>query len=228
VIQYAINVEVIYSRQNKALLILHIYVIDIVTKLYNDAYRQQLLMSIISEKRKFLYVGLHHLLELGIFDFGSNCVCVSIINFINYRYSIVDIHKPIELQSTYWADIKSDVIHEFISNYICITSTELVCNLIIECTIKGQVKMDCALDERCANTCDNRNNSIQCPFPCVVRGCQCPEGKIVDELTNECVEPAKCLPSMFSMIYLICMYTVVLWNDYTLINDYESSILINH
>ena len=191
-------------------------------------------MSIIPEKRKFLYVGLHHLLELGIFNFGSNCnhVCESIRNFINYRYSIVNIHKPIELQSIYWADIKSDVIHEFISNYICITSTELVYNLIIECTITGQVKMDCALDERCANTCDNRNNSIQCPFPCVVRGCQCPEGKIVDKLTNECVEPAKCLPSMFSMIYLIniimYVYCYFVWNDYTLINDHESSILINH
>ena len=83
-------------------------------------------MSIIKEKGKFLYVGLHHLLELGIFNFGSNCshVSVIIINYINYRYSIVEIHRLAENQSTYWAKIKSDVIHEFKGNFICITSTE--------------------------------------------------------------------------------------------------------
>ena len=61
--------------------------------------------------------------------------------------------------------------------------------------------MECAIDERCAYTCDNRNYSIQCSFPCVVKGCQCPEGQVVNELTNECVEPSKCPASkLFSMV----------------------------
>lgn len=71
--------------------------------------------------------------------------------------------------------------------------------------------MDCAIDERCAYTCDNRNNSIQCPFPCVIKGCQCPEGQVVNELTNECVEPAQC-PA--SKLYNIYMDATSILNDY--------------
>lgn len=60
--------------------------------------------------------------------------------------------------------------------------------------------MDCAIDERCAYTCDNRNSSIQCRFPCVVKGCQCPDGKVVNKLTNKCVAPIECPASKFSML----------------------------
>ena len=84
------------------------------------------------------------------------------------------------------------------------------CNVIItECTVEGQNKVDCAIDERCAYTCDNRNNSIHCPFRCVVRGCQCPEGTVINELINKCVELSMCPSSRFISIctWYIAMHT---------------------
>ena len=48
--------------------------------------------------------------------------------------------------------------------------------------------MNCAVDPRCQHNCENKDNFIQCLLPCVVNGCQCPEGQVVNELTNECVE----------------------------------------
>lgn len=74
--------------------------------------------------------------------------------------------------------------------------------------------MDCARDQRCRYTCDNRNNSIRCRFPCIVKGCQCPEGQVVNELTNECVEPAMCPASKFTLSLVHnCMFSAAYWLD---------------
>lgn len=73
--------------------------------------------------------------------------------------------------------------------------------------------MNCAVDPRCQHNCENKDNFIQCLLPCVVNGCQCPEGQVVNELTNECVEQAMCPPSKYLCVY---MYGIVLmYNNYT-------------
>ena len=36
------------------------------------------------------------------------------------------------------------------------------------------------------------NTLLVCPAVCVVNGCQCPSGMVIDEQNNTCVAPAAC------------------------------------
>ena len=63
--------------------------------------------------------------------------------------------------------------------------------LIIACSIKGQVRKECASHPSCHQTC-SRCNSIICPAVCIVNGCECPNGTIINEEINECVTPREC------------------------------------
>ena len=71
--------------------------------------------------------------------------------------------------------------------------------LTTACPVGGQVRVECA--SACNTTCANVNESVVCLDVCVVNGCQCPSGTVIDEQTNMCVSPPDC-PSTGSIIYV--------------------------
>ena len=66
--------------------------------------------------------------------------------------------------------------------------------LITACPIKGQVRKECASHPGCHQTC-NTTGSVACPAVCIVNGCECPNGTVIDEDKNECVAPSECTGS---------------------------------
>ena len=60
------------------------------------------------------------------------------------------------------------------------------------CPILGQIRSECASLSSCHLTCDNRNTTQICPLVCVINGCECPAGTVIDEDKNECVDPTEC------------------------------------
>lgn len=44
-------------------------------------------------------------------------------------------------------------------------------------------------------TCSNINKSLDCGGVCMVNGCECPNGTVLDEENMDCVLPSTC-PSM--------------------------------
>ncbi|XP_065920034.1 kielin/chordin-like protein [Dysidea avara] len=60
------------------------------------------------------------------------------------------------------------------------------------CLVAGQVHMQCA--SPCDLTCLNMNSPPPCPAICVINGCQCPHGTVIDDLTNSCIPPSECPP----------------------------------
>ena len=76
------------------------------------------------------------------------------------------------------------------------------------CPVQGQVRKDCAADPRCATTCSNRTSSRPpCPRICVVNGCECPTGTIIDEDANKCITPSECPEGMISIqVFLLLQY----------------------
>ena len=61
----------------------------------------------------------------------------------------------------------------------------------LACPIKGQIRVECALDPSCHLAC-NSTGPVPCPRICVVNGCQCPTGTVIDWERNECVHPRQC------------------------------------
>ena len=53
-------------------------------------------------------------------------------------------------------------------------------NLITACLIKGQVRRECASHPGCHQTC-NSTGPVACPAICIVNGCECPNGTVIDE-----------------------------------------------
>ena len=62
---------------------------------------------------------------------------------------------------------------------------------ITACPIEGQIRKECASHPSCHRTC-NITGPIACPRVCVVNGCECPAGQVIDEDGNECVTPNEC------------------------------------
>ncbi|XP_065887926.1 matrilin-2-like isoform X3 [Dysidea avara] len=60
------------------------------------------------------------------------------------------------------------------------------------CPVKGQVRMECAPPANCAKTCDNYDLIQACPPECGNFDCMCPNGTVIDEDKNECVEQSEC------------------------------------
>jgi len=56
----------------------------------------------------------------------------------------------------------------------------------------GQIRDECASDPSCHFTCDIRDTPLPCPRNCVVNGCECPAGTVIDEDKNQCVDPTEC------------------------------------
>ena len=73
---------------------------------------------------------------------------------------------------------------------MCITINEFNLNYIA-CPVQGQIRRLCASHPRCHRTCNNIG-PIACPRVCIINGCECPLGTVIDEATNKCVRPKEC------------------------------------
>ena len=60
----------------------------------------------------------------------------------------------------------------------------------IACPVGGQIRVECG--SPCNTTCANMNMLLACTAVCVVNGCQCPHGMVIDEQSNTCVSPTVC------------------------------------
>ena len=82
------------------------------------------------------------------------------------------------------------------------------CNVFVfvftACPVKGQIRKDVVRDPHCPSTCDTVDGIMM--GPCyrqdVRYGCECPDGKVIDEDKNECISPKDC--GMF--ISTVCTY----------------------
>ena len=61
--------------------------------------------------------------------------------------------------------------------------------MVTDYPIAGQERVSCALG--CSITCSNYLNTA-CPAICVMNGCQCPAGSVINEVTNACVPMTNC------------------------------------
>ena len=50
--------------------------------------------------------------------------------------------------------------------------------------------MGCAA--ACNTTCANMDSLLICPQVCIINGCQCPSGTVIDEQSNTCVARSDC------------------------------------
>ena len=57
--------------------------------------------------------------------------------------------------------------------------------------MKGQIRKPCAAHPNCTHKCGS-TEPIACPEICMINGCECPNGTVVDEAKNECVAPSEC------------------------------------
>jgi len=62
----------------------------------------------------------------------------------------------------------------------------------IGCPVKGQIRMECVPPAICAQTCDNYDLLQECPPECGNFDCACPNGTVIDEDKNECVDRSEC------------------------------------
>ena len=74
--------------------------------------------------------------------------------------------------------------------------------LIIVCPIKGQVRRECASHPSCHQTCNSTGSTI-CPAICIINGCECPEGTVIDEDKWECVPRSECEGMFYSIKLMI-------------------------
>jgi len=72
--------------------------------------------------------------------------------------------------------------------------------MVTDCPIAGQERRQCA--SACDITCSNYLASIVCPAVCVINGCQCPVGSVINEAANSCVIMENCPKGK-----LLCMVT---------------------
>jgi len=61
-----------------------------------------------------------------------------------------------------------------------------------ECPIKGQIRKDCASHITCHHTCNNLDENRPCLAVCIINGCECPDGTVIDVDKGECVAPNEC------------------------------------
>ena len=83
--------------------------------------------------------------------------------------------------------------------------------LTVGCPIKRQIRVKCAPHPSCHRTC-NSSGILPCPAICIINGCVCPPGTVIDEEKNECVVPRKCSTSMCNnnLHVRMCMHACLL------------------
>ena len=69
-------------------------------------------------------------------------------------------------------------------------SRDIIIVVLADCLVAGQIHSGCA--SPCATTCANMNTTLICPAVCIINGCQCPYGTVIDEQSNACVPPSEC------------------------------------
>ena len=62
---------------------------------------------------------------------------------------------------------------------------------IAACPVRGQIRKECASPPSCHQTCNSTGPTV-CPSICIINGCECPDGQVIDEERNECVTPNEC------------------------------------
>ena len=67
-----------------------------------------------------------------------------------------------------------------------------------DCPVTGQMRSDCA--SACGFTCNNYRDA-SCTDNCVINGCQCPVGTVINEETNSCVAMENCPKGKLSSQY---------------------------
>ena len=82
------------------------------------------------------------------------------------------------------------VDHIIHNNNKVIHILKLIIFVLLDCPVGGQIRVECA--SPCNTTCANMNTLLACPAVCVINGCQCPSGMVIDEQNNTCVVPAAC------------------------------------
>ena len=85
--------------------------------------------------------------------------------------------------------------------------------LIAACPVKGQVRRECAAHPSCHQTCNNTNDQIACPLVCIVGGCECPNGTVINEDTNECVAPSECEGTQYNYYYISVVQIEKVYTD---------------
>ena len=77
------------------------------------------------------------------------------------------------------------------SDYCAYLTDNCMITFIVGCPVKGQIRKECAAHPDCHRTCNSTGNA-SCPQICIVNGCECPFGTIINEEKNECVRPRDC------------------------------------
>ena len=92
--------------------------------------------------------------------------------------------------------------------YISNVSVGYECNLITVCPIKGQVRSECASHPSCHQTCTS-TGPTPCPAICIVNGCECPNGTVIDEAKKECVPRRECEGKLETEITKTCILYIM-------------------
>ena len=79
---------------------------------------------------------------------------------------------------------------------------ELLSQCILACPVKGQIRKECASLPSCHLTC-NSTEPVACLDVCIINGCECPTGTVIDEEKNECVALSEC-KGIINTLYCIC------------------------
>lgn len=62
---------------------------------------------------------------------------------------------------------------------------------IARCPIKGQIRRECASHPSCHQTCNGSVSDV-CYLSCIINGCECPNGTVIDTVKFECVQLHEC------------------------------------
>ena len=69
--------------------------------------------------------------------------------------------------------------------------------------MKGQIRKECAAPASCHRTCNSTDGGV-CNAICIINGCECPDGTVIDEEKNECVAISEC-KGMYMLIIINCL-----------------------
>ena len=74
---------------------------------------------------------------------------------------------------------------------------------MIACPIKGQIRKECASHPDCHQACNTTEPTV-CPAVCIVNGCECPNGTVIDETIKQCIASSEC-KGMYTTTHC-CLY----------------------
>ena len=57
-------------------------------------------------------------------------------------------------------------------------------------------------ERMCFTPLNNLDENRPCPAVCIINGCECPAGTVIDEDKGECVAPSECEGTHIGMFWL--------------------------